>query len=175
MPNMERWYPVGVTLFMVKKRTKVLIGVAAGVVVLLLLAGALFWRPTPYEFMRGARFEGVWIRSQRLIMVSSSGVVRPPSSIASSTLRKYWLPQSLSDVEVIATRELKADGWDQPIQTANRLKDTFYMKDNEGSIQIMSHDGGSLVIISSETAWVDRLQSWLWKRKYSQAEGQLAR
>ncbi len=164
MPNMGRWYPVGVTLFLVKKRTRVLVGVAAGVVVLLLLAGALLLQPpVPYDFLRGAKFNGVWTYSIGTVVSRSVGPSTPPK-FSDTVSRQYWTPRSLAELEKPATSELLLKGWSGPAHKGPYDEPLLHFRTLAGeSIQISpAENGGCYVNLSSMPNTLDRFQSWLW-------------
>ncbi len=140
-----------------------LIGGGVGVVVLLLLAGALLLRPAPYEFMRGARLDGVGTYSVSIVLVGK--VVPAPSKKANERAeRQYWLPQSLSEIEKSATLELNAEGWKGPLPMPDANERCLWFKRGVSeTINILpAEGGGSEVFIESRATPTDRFRAWLW-------------
>ncbi len=136
-----------------------LIGVAAGVVVLLLLAGALLLRPpSQYDFLRSAKFDSLSIYPDHA----------PPTGVAKSTpdiaQRQYWLPQSDDYVYKLAGDELAVKGWTGSIIVSHATPAVSYTKGAGESILIWPAEGGGThVLVWSPAGFPDRVQDWFWK------------
>ncbi len=153
------------TLFRLKKRTKVLAGVGAGGVVMLLLAGALLLQPpVPYEFLRGARFEGVHTYSIGTVVSHSIGPTTPPKYVETAT-RSYWTAQSFAELEKSAPPELAMQGWGAPVPQHDLVNPLLiFFKGTGESVQISeANTGGCYIHLLSRANALDRIQSRLWK------------
>ncbi len=148
------------TLTTLKKRTKVLIGVGAGVVVLLLLAGALLLDPpVPYQFLRGARIDGVQVYTA-YPSGPASGTPQP-----ATVRRLYWLPQSADEVGKLAVEELAGEGWAYRFSGPDSTSQVALSKSaDELALIGPAVDGGTHVDLRLRATLADRLQAWQWRR-----------
>jgi hypothetical protein len=153
----------GDTLKVVKKRTKVLIGVGVGVVVALLLAGALLLRPpAPYDFLRGARLEGVHIHSDAVLVVTGTGPTSPPKWTETVT-RSYWTPRTYAELEKSAPPEMASKGWRAPVLPFPETVPFLFFDNGIEKVDIAPKTGGGCYVhIRTQPNTKDRVQAWLW-------------
>ncbi len=113
----------------VKRRKKIWIACAALAVVVALCAFALFYRSSPYQFLRGATLVSIDVASEPF------SIPRPPDR----TYFKYRLRGAFAGVVAAAREELAPkDGWEEWTQDEYSL---------------LTHDDRGEVIVATKGAW----------------------
>ncbi len=142
-----------------------LVGVGLGVVVLLLAGALLLSPPAPYDFLRGARFEGITTgRVQVVTTPSSTGATAARTPGAELAYRRFRTTLSAAEVEKSASRELAADRWRGPLAVSFSSHTMWLHTRGPGeSVQITPDEsGGCYIHLRSPPTITDRVQAWLW-------------
>ncbi|MEX2244146.1 MAG: hypothetical protein WD716_09910 [Fimbriimonadaceae bacterium] len=142
-----------------KKRTKVLTGVGAGAVVLLLLACALLLQPpVPYDFLRGSTYKGTSLQNPDL-NPDWPGVRFGVGQLGDLVVEEFWTDEPIEEVRARADQEFP-----EITQTWGPLEGSiFAFYSSENSIICQTVDDGTSITIARVPKTADRLHVWLWK------------
>jgi hypothetical protein len=149
-----------------KRRKKLWIACAALAVVLALCAYALIYRPKPYDFLSGARLDGVRVGRTYARMASTTALA--PSKEERTTY-KYALDESFESVTDAARRELREpDGWMWSDVEEGLMLALAWNSVTEESVAIYKTGGEGRqrahVTVIRPTTLFDRTLAWLYDR-----------